>query len=165
MPLIKSGSKSAVSSNISEMQKAGHPHDQSVAAAMRIADQYRSKGGGVAGPLMGATGGRADKLPLDVPDHSHVIPADVVSALGQGNSMKGHQILARMFPPGPKIRGHNKIAKIMASDGEFIVTPENVLKEGNGNIEHGHAVLDHFILHIRRQNIEHLKNMPGPSKD
>ena len=74
MPLIKRASKKAISSNIREMRHAGHPENQSVAAALRIADQYKSKGGTV-GPLMGATGGRADKLPLTVPDHSHVIPA------------------------------------------------------------------------------------------
>jgi hypothetical protein len=39
MPLKKSGSKKAVSSNIREMVAAGHPQDQAVAAAMRIKDQ------------------------------------------------------------------------------------------------------------------------------
>lgn len=34
MPLIKKCSKSATSKNISEMMKAGHPQNQSVAAAL-----------------------------------------------------------------------------------------------------------------------------------
>ncbi len=165
MPLVKSGSNKAISSNIKEMRSAGHPQNRSVAAAMQIADKYRTAGRQTVGPLMGATGGRADKLPLDVPDHSHVIPADVVAALGQGNSTKGMEVLARMFPPDKAEAIKGRAVKIMASDGEFIVTPSNVLKKGNGNIEKGHEVLDHFIVHTRKRNIQHLKNLPGPSRD
>jgi len=40
MPLIKSGSKQAISTNIREMVRAGHPQDQAVAAAMRNARKY-----------------------------------------------------------------------------------------------------------------------------
>lgn len=36
MPLIKSPTKEAFSSNVGEMIKAGHPRDQSLAAAYRI---------------------------------------------------------------------------------------------------------------------------------
>ena len=164
MPLIKSASKKAIGSNIREMRHAGHPENQSVAAALRIADQYKSKGGTV-GPLMGATGGRADKLPLTVPDHSHVIPADVVSALGQGNTTRGMHVLAKMFPPDKGEAITKRSTKIMASDGEFIVTPSNVLKRGKGNMEDGHTMLDHFIVHVRQLNIHHLKNIPAPAKD
>jgi len=42
MPLIKSGSKKAVSSNIREMMKAGHPQKQAIAAAL---DTARRAGG------------------------------------------------------------------------------------------------------------------------
>jgi hypothetical protein len=166
MPLVKSGSNKAISSNIKEMRASGHPQNQSVAAAMQIASKYRKgKGGEVTGPLMGATGGRADKLPLTVPDHSHVIPADVVSALGQGNTSKGMEILTKMFPPDKSEAVKMRSTKIMASDGEFIVTPSNVLKKGHGNIDRGHEVLDHFIVHTRKLNIHQLKHMPPPAKD
>jgi hypothetical protein len=37
MPLIKSASKKAISSNIREMMKAGHPQKQAIAAAMNTA--------------------------------------------------------------------------------------------------------------------------------
>jgi len=37
MPLIKSGSKEAISSNISEMRHAGHPLSQAIAAALETA--------------------------------------------------------------------------------------------------------------------------------
>lgn len=41
MPLKKGSSKKVVSQNIREMLKAGHPHNQSVAAAMRMAGKKK----------------------------------------------------------------------------------------------------------------------------
>lgn len=38
MPLRKGKSKKVIASNIREMRKAAHPQNQSVAAAMRMAD-------------------------------------------------------------------------------------------------------------------------------
>jgi len=40
MPLIKSGSKEAISKNISEMVRAGHPQKQAIAAALSTARKY-----------------------------------------------------------------------------------------------------------------------------
>lgn len=37
MPLIKSASKAAIGTNIKEMEAAGHPHNQAVAAALNTA--------------------------------------------------------------------------------------------------------------------------------
>jgi hypothetical protein len=45
MPLKKGTSQRVISGNIREMIKAGHPRDQSVAAAMNKAGMSRSKGG------------------------------------------------------------------------------------------------------------------------
>ena len=45
--------------------------------------------------------GRTDKLNLNVPSGSYIIPADVTSGMGQGNSMAGGEILNRMFNKGP----------------------------------------------------------------
>lgn len=139
--------------------------------------------GGIVGPLTGNTPGRADKLPLDVPTGAHVIPADVVGALGGGNSMHGHRVLFGMFP-GSRMarraqpRNHIKLMRppnmadggetgtvpIRASDGEFIVSPDDVSKVGDGDANKGHAILDRFILNTRNANIQHLKSIPGPSK-
>jgi hypothetical protein len=43
IPLKKSASKAAVSANIKEMKKAGHSQAQSVAAALRVADEAKKK--------------------------------------------------------------------------------------------------------------------------
>ena len=173
VPLIKSSSKAALGKNISAERAAGKPQAQAVAIGLDVQRRSQRASGGAVGPLMGNTGGRADKLPMHVPDNSHVIPADVVAALGDGNSQHGHQVLSRMFPHSssdfeaskPGLRKAGGKVPIMASDGEFIVGPDDVLKRGQGDMSHGHSVLDHFILHIRHQNIEHLKKLPPPAKD
>lgn len=173
MPLIKSNSHKAVSSNIATEVAAGKPQRQAVAIALDVGRRSQRADGGRVGALTGKTGGRADKLPMHVPNGSHVIPADVVAALGQGNSQHGYQILAKMFPHsqskgspsgGLRKRDGGEVP-IMASDGEFIVSPEDVNDRGHGDQEHGHRVLDHFIVHTREQNINHLKQLPGPADD
>ena len=115
MPLIKSGSKEAFSSNVGEMIKAGHPRDQALAAAYANARKFAS-GGMMSTPwyarsearslvhdgmLHSPVPGRTDKLPIGVSSGSYVLPADHVSALGQNNSAAGANILNRMFKMGP----------------------------------------------------------------
>jgi hypothetical protein len=43
MPLLHGKSKKVIAYNIKEMEKAGHPHDQAVAAAMRQAHGKKGK--------------------------------------------------------------------------------------------------------------------------
>lgn len=45
--------------------------------------------------------GRTDKIPVNVPAGAYVLPADIPSALGQGNTMAGSEILKKMFSSGP----------------------------------------------------------------
>ena len=45
MPLIKSASKKAVSKNISEMVKSGHPQKQAVAATLENQRRMKSRSG------------------------------------------------------------------------------------------------------------------------
>jgi hypothetical protein len=44
-----------------------------------------------------AVGGRTDHLPMNVYANSYVIPADVVSGLGEGNTLAGGKVLDHMF--------------------------------------------------------------------
>lgn len=117
MPLIKSGSREAIGTNISEMVKAGHPQNQAVAAAMRNARKYGAHMAGGGSPPLGehmaarqifregflhsSVPGRTDKLPITVGGGSYVLPADHVAALGQGNSNAGANIVSKMFKSGP----------------------------------------------------------------
>lgn len=59
------------------------------------------------GGLIGGSGaGRTDRLPLTVPSESHVIPADVVSTLGQGATDHGGRVLWGILgPPGSEPYG------------------------------------------------------------
>jgi hypothetical protein len=53
------------------------------------------------GMIKSGVPGRTDKLPMSVPSGSYVLPADIPSALGQGNSIAGGHILQKMFSSGP----------------------------------------------------------------
>jgi hypothetical protein len=117
MPLIKSGSREAIGTNIREMQAAGHPHDQAVAAALSNARRYGAHMAMGGQPPMGermaarqifhegflhsSVPGRTDKLPISVQGGSYILPADHVAALGQGNSLAGSQIVNKLFKMGP----------------------------------------------------------------
>ena len=122
MPLAKGHSQKTISHNIEEMQDAGHPHDQAVAAALRQARKPLAEGGdsGIPGggrsatpsklPALNFTGGlihssvpgRTDKLNMSVPSDSYILPADVVSALGEGNTFAGAATLDRVFSGNPR---------------------------------------------------------------
>lgn len=65
---------------------------------MTYTPPIRMKRGGI---LNSPIPGRADKIPVNVPAGSYVLPADIPSALGQGNSMAGAEILKKMFSSGP----------------------------------------------------------------
>ena len=168
MPLLP-GVKN-IGHNITEMQAAGHPFNQARAAALHTAYGPRHAGGGsITGPLMGTTDGRADQVHTTVPDGAHIIPADVVAALGSGNNARGQQVLSHMFPhssgmhPSPAHAAGGTVP-VRLSDGEFAVSPEEVVHAGNGNADRGHDILDQFILHTRKMYIDKLKKLPPPVK-
>jgi hypothetical protein len=53
------------------------------------------------GPIHSAVAGRTDHLPMHVPSGSYVLPADIVSAHGEGNSMAGYKVMRRVFGGTP----------------------------------------------------------------
>ena len=117
MPLAHGKSQKTISHNIGEMMHAGHPQDQAVAAALNTAKHSRLAGGGMGeqdalglgapkhqvhvGPIHSPVAGRTDHLPMNVPSGSYVIPADIIGAMGEGNTMAGFKIAKRMFSSKP----------------------------------------------------------------
>src|ERR1700748_3520854 len=71
-----------------------------VSAAMDVARRVRRARGGPVhvGPIIGDTGGRADKVNTNVPNGCYIVPSDVISGLGEGNSLAGMKIIERLFP-------------------------------------------------------------------
>lgn len=213
MPLTKSASPTAFKSNIKAEMASGRPQKQALAIAFRVqrdakrkkmAKGGRVKGyapGGVASPpftvrseardlqragagmINSPVAGRTDRLPMGVKPSSYIVPADVVSGLGQGNSSAGANALSRMFKMGPYGSGMAKppgarrgfadggdvaapgdapTVPIMAAGGEFVVDPATVASIGGGDIEKGHAILDSMVAQTRKKTIKTLRKLPKP---
>ena len=139
------------------------------------------------GPIHSSVAGRTDHLPMIVPRSSYVIPADIISASGEGNTMAGFKHAKRVFegepyagterpysaPPTPygaelphrASGGAESGVPIVAAGGEYVISPEAVAKIGNGDMELGHAALDLFVKKMRNRTIKTLQKLPGPKKD
>lgn len=130
-------------------------------------------GGIVTGPLHSDVPGRTDALPIDVPEGSYVIPADVVSALGQGNTAAGQKAVSALTKRKGMVR-HKAIPRptkadggaipIAAAGGEHVIPPADVSALGDGDMELGHEILDEFVKTIRAEYTKHLASLPGPRK-
>jgi len=167
MPLHKGKSQDVISENISEMVRAGRPQKQAVAAALNEARQSKARGGASekihVGPIHSPVAGRTDHLPINVPSGSYVIPADIISAMGEGNTMAGFRIGNNVF--GRQKLGDEPGVEIVAAGGEYVISPENVARIGGGDIDHGHKTLDEFVVEYRARTVKTLKSLPGPKKD
>lgn len=139
------------------------------------------------GLIKSPVAGRTDRLPMSVASDSYVLPADVVSGLGEGNTLAGATILDKTFKSGPygtklsgrsgRGRGIRALAtggaaaaraepvKIIAAGGEYVISPDVVMLLGNGNAKHGHEVLDAFVKRVRNTTRKTLGKLPGPKKD
>lgn len=59
----------------------------------------RAEGGRVrlhTGPIHAAVAGRTDHLPMHVPHGAYVLPADIVGGMGEGNTLSGFKVAARL---------------------------------------------------------------------
>jgi len=73
---------------------AHFPHPHLGRAAGGIVD---SPAAPFTGPIVTHGAGRSDDVPMHVPNGAYVIPADIVSHIGDGNSLAGHKLLTAMF--------------------------------------------------------------------
>lgn len=118
------------------------------------------------GPIRSAVPGRTDHVPLKVSAGSFVIPADIVSALGEGNSEAGHAILDQALQHGrlPRRAAGGRVVDILAAGGEYVIPPEVVNEIGKGDMKRGHDMLDRFVVETRKHLIKTLGALPGPVK-
>ena len=143
------------------------------------------------GPIHSKVSGRTDHLPVHVPSGAYVLPADIVSAMGEGNTTAGFEHVKRMFgglpykakgsipygggegPYGaelPKADGGSASSTgqpvgCVLAGGEFVLSPEQVHAAGDGDMDAGHRALDAFVKQYRAKTIKTLKGLPGPRKD
>lgn len=117
MPLVKSASRKAVGKNIEAEMASGKPRRQAIAIALNVQRRAGKAAGGAidmpfaarasaknlerSGMNYSKVGGRTDALPTSVRSGAYVIPADIPSGLGKGNSMAGADGLNRLLKMGP----------------------------------------------------------------
>jgi hypothetical protein len=174
------------------MRKVGSEGAPTAQAFKQSARTARAEGGQVvtkvhSGPIHSAVAGRTDHLPMHVASGSYVIPADIISAMGEGNTMAGFKHMRRIFftgipyseqdepygveggpygePMPGKAEGGAATVPIVAAGGEYVVTPEQVIEAGGGDLDTGHRVLDEFVKRMRADTVKTLKKLPGPKKD
>lgn len=145
------------------------------------------------GLINSTTAGRTDRLPISVATNAYVMPADVVSGLGQGNTLAGAHVLESALKIGPHgvalPHGHGgggpphppalqrasspyRFAEggdvhrtsILAAGGEYVVNPEHVLRIGKGDMRHGHRLLDAWVKQVRAHVIKEMRKLPGPKR-
>lgn len=145
------------------------------------------------GPLISSVPGRTDMHFTHVPSGSYVIPADIVSGHGEGNTLAGVNTLHKLFKMGPygsspgKIPFHGikkKFAKggqvdenigkptpVKLAGGEIVVPPENVhetmqrLSKEPISLDEAHAAMDRWVVNERKKLRKTLAKLPGPARD
>jgi hypothetical protein len=183
MPLKKSSSQKTISTNVGELISSGRPQKQAVAIALNTARHAKAEGGPMQrpspagasdgvhlGPIHSPVAGRTDHLPMHVPSGSYVIPADIVSSLGEGNTMAGYRAVKMMFrdaPAGAYAQGGGvgEPVPIVAAGGEYVLSPDEVIWAGKGDLDAGHRALDNWITGARKELIKTLQKLPGPRTD
>lgn len=119
----------------------------------------RASGGRVAsGAIRGASGGRADDVRASLAEGSYVVPADVVAALGDGNSDAGHDALQRLAPGSRAPRRGGGRVPALVSHGEHVLPPETVARAG------GYEALDGLVKTTRARYARRLESLPGPAR-
>jgi hypothetical protein len=222
MPLKSGASKTTISSNISELMGTGkYPQKQAVAIALSEARRSHKALGGMnvgtttqtttsptaffggkprnankihVGAIHSSVAGRTDHLPVHVWAGSYVIPADIISAMGEGNTMAGFKVAKQIFdrpkymsglpgipsfmmngpgskaiPDLPKKKADGgsvlEAVPVVLAGGEYVIHPKHVERIGGGDMDKGHAILDAYVKGMRAKTVKTLQKLPGPKKD
>lgn len=65
---------------------------------------------------------------------------------------------------GPRGHGNHTPVDVMLSGGEYVIHPDVVRAIGKGSLKNGHAVLDAYVMHARKKEIETQRKLPPPAK-
>lgn len=123
----------------------------------------RASGGRVhVGPIISEVAGRTDHHPMDVPASSYVIPADIISALGEGNTLSGMKVVEAMFPEPANSEQHEPIP-IAAAGGEVVLSPGQLKAKFGDDLDHAHKAMDEWVKVERKKLIKTLRRLPGPA--
>jgi len=146
------------------------------------------------GPLVSSVPGRTDLHFTHVPSGSYVIPADIVSAHGQGNTLAGMDKLHKMFnldkhnastkpaiPTFPSRVKHRaeggrdkhigKPVPVKLAGGEIVLPPSSVhetmqrVRGRKMSMDEAHQEMDRWIVDERKKLRKTLAKLPGPAKD
>ena len=84
--------------------------------------------------------------------------------------MAGFRAVKTMFnkaPAGAFAQGGStgEPVAIVAAGGEYVLTPDEVMWAGGGDMDAGHKALDAWIKATRAETIQTLKKLPGPKRD
>lgn len=136
---------------------------------------FRARRVGAAGLVHSATPGRADLVSSRLRRGAYVLPADVVSSLGQGNTLAGAKLLASSLPEAAEMASRGAVDRadggmiedpdeieVRLSGGEYLVAPEQVLAIGGGSVEEGAKALDALVHAVRGEAVETMSRMPPP---
>lgn len=146
------------------------------------------------GAIHSSVAGRTDHLPVHVWAGSYVIPADIISAMGEGNTMAGFKVAKQIFdkpkymsglpgipsfmmngigakslPEMPKKKAGGgavmEAVPVVLAGGEYVIHPQHVERIGSGDMDKGHEILDAFVKGMRAKTVKTLQKLPGPKKD
>lgn len=139
------------------------------------------------GTILSDVPGRTDAHATHVPSGSYVIPADIVSGRGQGNTIAGAKVLEQLFKMGPYGSSPGKMGKgsgkkfaeggpvegapeevpvrVNLAGGEIVVPPENLMALFGGDLKTAHELMDAWVLTERKKLRKTLAKLPGPVKD
>jgi hypothetical protein len=84
--------------------------------------------------------------------------------------MAGFRAVKMMFrdaPQGGLAQGGNvgEPVPIVAAGGEYVLSPDDVIWAGRGDLDAGHRALDNWIRATRKDLIKTLQKLPGPRTD
>jgi hypothetical protein len=139
------------------------------------------------GPIMSAVPGRTDRHNMNLASGSYVLPSAAVAHLGQQNTMAGMKVLTNMLgggkmnqgmgapkPPrmmgipgdrgGARGEGTGNSVPVVTAGGEFVLTPEQVARIGDGDLKFGHRILDAWVMKLHKDAAKTIKNLPPPAK-